>query len=304
MNGVWATKHRPNSLTGIVGQDTLVAELMAIVADDAPMQHYLFYSPEAGTGKTSVAYALAKDLDYQLIVFNASSKKQRGIEFVEEHIIPMIQSGIQERIFLLDEADQLTDAAQSALKGAIENASGYFILTCNRLPKVSRWLQSRCQVRTFEPISPILMGDRLFKIASLEGCADNLTTEMYSTIVRKHKGDLRNGIGALQTACSLPEKERERFIDSLTTPNMDYGRFLKLCCADNNHEEAVKMMRGSVREHVRNVFTFAVEGVASPANKMRVVEAAIVSERDIINGVDEEIVRYNFIRLLINGGNQ
>ena len=304
MNGVWATKHRPNSLTGIVGQDALVAELMAIVAEDAPMQHYIFYSPEAGTGKTSVAHALAKDLDYQLIVFNASSKKQRGIEFVEEHIIPMVQSGIQERIFLLDEADQLTDAAQSALKGVIENASGYFILTCNRLPKVSRWLQSRCQVRTFEPISQIHMVDRLVKVASLEGALDKITGEMYSTIVRKHKGDLRNAIGALQTACSLPTKERQRFIDSLTTPNMDYGRFLKLCFADKNHEEAVKLMRGSVREQVRNVFTFAVEGVASPANKMRVVEAAIVSERDIINGVDEEIVRYNFIRLLIVGGNQ
>ena len=303
MNGVWATRHRPNSLTGIVGQDNLVAELMAIVADDAPMQHYIFYSPEAGTGKTSVAHALANDLGYQLIVFNASSKKQRGIEFVEEHIIPMVQSGIQERIFLLDEADQLTDAAQSALKGVIENASGYFILTCNRLPKVSRWLQSRCQVRTFEPISETHMIDRLVKIASLEGCVQ-LTGEMYSTIVRKHKGDLRNAIGALQTACSLSVKERERFIDSLTTPNMDYGRFLKLCFADKNHEEAVKIMRGSVREQVRNVFTFAVEGVASPANKMRVVEAAIVSERDIINGVDEEIVRYNFIRLLINGGHQ
>ena len=304
MNGVWATRHRPNSLTGIVGQDKLVAELMAIVAEDAPMQHYIFYSPEAGTGKTSVAHALANDLGYQLIVLNASSKKQRGIEFVEEHIIPMVQSGIQERIFLLDEADQLTDAAQSALKGVIENASGYFILTCNRLPKVSRWLQSRCQVRTFEPISEIHMIDRLVQIASKEGGIDKITGEMYSTIVRKHRGDLRNAIGALQTACSLSAKERQRFIDSLTTPNMDYGRFLKLCFADKNHEEAVKMMRGSVREQVRNVFTFAVEGVASPANKMRVVEAAIVSERDIINGVDEEIVRYNFIRLLINGGHQ
>ncbi len=262
------------------------------------------YSPEPGTGKTTMALALAKELGYQLVMFNASSKKQRGIEFIEETIIPATRSGVKERVFFLDEADQLTDAAQSALKGVIENASGYFILTCNRLPKVSRWLQSRCQVRTFEPISQIHMVDRLVKVASLEGALDKITGEMYSTIVRKHKGDLRNAIGALQTACSLPTKERQRFIDSLTTPNMDYGRFLKLCFADKNHEEAVKLMRGSVREQVRNVFTFAVEGVASPANKMRVVEAAIVSERDIINGVDEEIVRYNFIRLLINGGHQ
>ena len=302
MNGVWATKHRPNSLTGIVGQDALVAELMAIVADNAPMQHYLFYSPEAGTGKTSVAHALAKDLGYQLIVFNASSKKQRGIEFVEEHIIPLVQSGIRERIFLLDEADQLTEAAQSALKGVIESASGYFILTCNRLPKVSRWLQSRCQVRTFEPISGTHMVDKLIEIASKEGGIDKITGEMYSTIVRKHRGDLRNAIGALQTACNLPLKERQSFIDSLTTPEMDYNRFLKLCFRDKAYEEGVKMLIGPVREQIRNVFTFAVNGVASPANKMRVVEAAIVSERDIINGVDEQVVRHNFVRMMCQGG--
>lgn len=304
MNGVWATKYRPNSLTGIVGQDTLVAELMAIVADDAPMQHYLFYSPEAGTGKTSVAHALAKDLGYQLIVFNASSKKHRGIEFVEEHIIPMIQSGIQERIFLLDEADQLTEAAQAALKGAIENASGYFILTCNRLPKVSRWLQSRCQVRTFQPINTKDMLNRLVHVASLEGMSDKITSEMIDVIIKKHNGDLRNAIGALQTACNLPVKERQSFIDSLTTPEIDFNRLLKLCFRDKSYEEGVKMMKGSVREQIRNVFTFAVNGVASPANKMKVIEAAIISERDIINGVDEEVVRHNFIRLLISEGNQ
>ena len=304
MNGVWATKYRPNSLTGIVGQDTLVAELMAIVTDDAPMQHYLFYSPEAGTGKTSVAHALAKDLDYQLIVFNASSKKHRGIEFVEEHIIPMIQSGIQERIFLLDEADQLTEAAQAALKGAIENASGYFILTCNRLPKVSRWLQSRCQVRTFEPISQVHMINRLVEIASKEGAIDKITSNVYSVIVQKHNGDLRNAIGALQTACNLPTKERDRFIDSLTTPELDFNRFLKLCFRDKSYDDAIKMFIGSVREQIRNVFTFAVNSNAGVDSKMRVIESAIISERDLINGVDEQVVRHNFIRLLINGGNQ
>ena len=302
MNGVWATKYRPNSLTGIVGQDTLVAELMAIVADDAPMQHYLFYSPEAGTGKTSVAHALAKDLGYQLIVFNASSKKHRGIEFVEEHIIPMIQSGIQERIFLLDEADQLTEAAQAALKGAIENASGYFILTCNRLPKVSRWLQSRCQVRTFQPISTTDMMNRLLHIASLEGMSDKITSQMIDVIIKKHSGDLRNAIGALQTACSLPEKEKQSFVDSLTTPNIDCNKLLQICFRDKSIEDAIKLLRGDVRQQIRNVFSYAVESTANPSSKMVVIESAIISERDLISGVDEEIVRYNFIRMLVNGG--
>ena len=99
---VWATEFRPSTLGGIVGQDAIVGELMQVVVGEMPMQHYIFYSPEAGTGKTSVAHALANELGWQLVVFNASSKRERGIAFVEETIIPMTRSGIKERIFLLD----------------------------------------------------------------------------------------------------------------------------------------------------------------------------------------------------------
>lgn len=98
MSEVWATKYRPRHLDDVVGQDEIVAEMRAIVLDEMPMQHYLFYSPEP-TGKTTMALALAKELGYQVVMFNASSKKQRGIEFIEETIIPATRSGVKERIF-------------------------------------------------------------------------------------------------------------------------------------------------------------------------------------------------------------
>ena len=60
-NAVWAVKHRPD-LQWVVGQPAIVQEMEQIVDENAPMQHYLFYSPEPGTGKTSVALALANEL--------------------------------------------------------------------------------------------------------------------------------------------------------------------------------------------------------------------------------------------------
>ena len=128
MSEVWATKYRPRHLDDVVGQNEIVAEMRAIVLDEMPMQHYLFYSPEPGTGKTTMALALAKELGYQVVMFNASSKKQRGIEFIEETIIPATRSGVKERIFFLDEADQLTERVhQSALKEQelMANAANY-----------------------------------------------------------------------------------------------------------------------------------------------------------------------------------
>lgn len=297
---VWATDFRPKSLGGIVGQDAIVGELMQVVVGEMPMQHYIFYSPEAGTGKTSVAHALANELGWQIVVFNASSKRERGIAFVEETIIPMTRSGIKERIFLLDEADQLTDDAQSALKGVIENAAGYFILTCNRLPKVSRWLQSRCQVRTFMPICHDDMVRQLSKISTEK--APDLSKAAIDVIAKAHAGDLRNAIGALQTYANLKRRDADMFLDSLTAPSIDFARFLRLCFVEKAYDDAVKLFVGEVRHQVRECFTFAVKGNANVDSKMRVIEAAIVAERDLLNGVDEEVVRHNFVRMLVNGG--
>ena len=297
---VWATEFRPKSLGGIVGQDAIVAELMQVVIGEMPMQHYIFYSPEAGTGKTSVAHALANELGWQVVVFNASSKRERGIAFVEETIIPMTRSGIKERIFLLDEADQLTDDAQSALKGVIENASGYFILTCNRLPKVSRWLQSRCQVRTFQPIAQIDMVKQLSKISSSK--SPHVNESAITLIAKAHLGDLRNAIGALQTFANMKRRDGEMFLDSLTAPSIDFKRFLRLCFVEKAFDDAVKLFTGEVRHQVRECFSFAVKGNAGTESKMQVIEAAITAERDLLNGVDEEVVRHNFVRMLVSGG--
>jgi len=300
---VWATKHRPRTLQDVVGQDEIVNELKAIVSGKAPMQHYIFHSPEAGTGKTSVANAMATEMRWQLIMFNASSKKERGIDFIEEVIIPLTRSGIKERIFFLDEADQLTDAAQSALKGVIENANGIFILTCNNLTKVSRWLQSRCQVRTFKPIPHDAMVGRLRAIVTMEGMRSHLSggLETLDIIAKAHAGDLRNAIGATQAYVHMIVPDQEKFLDSLITPELNYKLLLRLCFLENGFDEALKMFVGEVREQVRETFRYAVNSGANAESKMQVIEAAVVAERDILNGVDAEIVRHNFIRMLVGG---
>ena len=77
---IWWEKHRPEGLEDFVGQDQIVAEIASILAGEAPMQHFLFHSPEPGTGKTTLAYIMARSLGYQLHKFNASSKRQRGID--------------------------------------------------------------------------------------------------------------------------------------------------------------------------------------------------------------------------------
>ena len=304
MTEVWAVKHRPSNLDEFQGQEHLVDEMRAIMHDGAPMQHFLFHSKEPGTGKTTMAEMLAKTLGWAIHKYNASSKRQRGIEFIEEEISPMSRLGQYETIFFLDEADQLTSAAQSALKGVIEDAQGYFVLTCNDLNKVSPWLQSRCAVRTFMPIADKQMSERLFTVAQGEGIS--ISDIHLERIVRAHTGDLRNAIGALQTYSCIESSKRDEFTLSIDKPLVDAEKVLRLCFKEAAVAEAVVEMgpQNSLKEAIDIVFRLGIESQARTDSKLVLVDAATQARRDLIVGVEPQYVVWDFCRRLSERVNQ
>jgi DNA polymerase III delta prime subunit len=298
MKDIWWERHRPITLDGFVGQDHLMAEMQQVVAGNADPQHYIFHSREPGTGKTTLAFILAAAVGKEVHVFNASTKEQRGIGFIQNDIIPLatIHPDI---LILLDEADQLTPDAQSALKGVIENGLATFILTCNDLNKVTPWLQSRCQVRIFQPIPQDVMRTRLVTICESEGVED-ITPADITNIVTRHDGDLRNAIGALQTLSLLPTDDRRAFSNSLREPEFDANRFLRLAFKDRAFDEALDMTKGyDAISVIHSVFIHGTNSPASPEAKLRLIDAAITSRRDLLLGVEEVFVTHNFVRLLV-----
>ena len=220
-------KHRPSHLGEFRGQGHLIDEMKAICEGEAPMQHYIFYSPEAGTGKTSLAHIMANALGYTIHKYNASSKRQRGIEFVEDELAPMSRLGQFETIFFLDEADQLTPAAQSALKGVIEDrrvSSSLPATTCQRSARgynpdaksapLSRWTTTQITTR----LAYNMHHGRI-----------EYTPEDVMKIAKANQGDLRNAINTAQAYHSLPLSKRQSFLLSLVEPPFDAQRVLTLC---------------------------------------------------------------------------
>jgi Holliday junction resolvasome RuvABC ATP-dependent DNA helicase subunit len=73
MTEVWSQKYRPNKLEDMVGQHQLLSEFdsfldteeVGTLNSDHNMQHYLFYSPEAGVGKTTLARIIAEEMGMQ-----------------------------------------------------------------------------------------------------------------------------------------------------------------------------------------------------------------------------------------------
>ena len=295
MDQLWANKYRPQTFVELVGGAKELGHLTN------NMQHLLLHSRGAGRGKTTVAHVIANELDYTIHTFNASSKKTRGIAFVEEELIPLTGSGNHKQIILLDEADQLTPEAQSALKGVIENAHGYFILACNDISKVSDWIKSRCLQIHFLPIDKEAMKGRLEYICGAEGVT--ITYSQLNLICEAHEGDLRNAINALQAFASIEPDDADSahdFLLSLTERNFNTKVFLTLCINDKDFDTSLKMLDGDIRKIVRKVMQTTIdEGTNRTDVKLQVVDASITAERDIIDGVDEDIVKANYVRMMI-----
>ena len=185
----------------------------------------LFYGPP-GTGKTSTVLALAKQLyGPELIksrVLELNASDERGISIVREKVKDFARMQLSNppagpageeyrkrypcppyKIIVLDEADSMTQDAQSALRRTMETYSKItrFCLICNYVTRIIDPLASRCSKFRFKALDEANAGKRLEDIARLEGVA--LEDGVVDTLLRCSEGDLRRAITFLQSAARL-----------------------------------------------------------------------------------------------------
>ena len=193
---LWVEKYRPTTLENYVGNEVIKSKIEDYLKQGS-IQNLLLHGV-AGTGKTTLAKLLVKNIDCDYLYINASD--ERGIDTIREKIQPFALSmGFNDvKIVILDEADYLTPQAQATLRHTIEacSATTRFILTCNYLERIISPLQSRCQ--TFEIIPPS-------KREVWQKCKTILNDENISSspkevepIVDAHYPDIRKIINTLQ----------------------------------------------------------------------------------------------------------
>ncbi|EGO52971.1 activator 1 41 kDa subunit [Neurospora tetrasperma FGSC 2508] len=215
----WVEKYRPKTLSDVTAQDHTITVLQrTLQASNLP--HMLFYGPP-GTGKTSTILALAKELyGPELIksrVLELNASDERGISIVREKVKDFARMQLTNpsaaykarypcppfKLIILDEADSMTQDAQSALRRTMEMYSKItrFCLICNYVTRIIDPLASRCSKFRFKSLDQGNAKKRLEEIAQLEGVG--LEEGAVDALIKCSEGDLRKAITYLQSAARL-----------------------------------------------------------------------------------------------------
>jgi DNA polymerase III subunit gamma/tau len=223
-------KYRPLDFDEVVGQEAVVRTLRNAIARDQIRQAYLFAGPR-GTGKTSLARILAKCLNCEqgptptpdktcnscrtiaagtsLDVVEMDAASQRGIDDIREireHVILQPVEG-RHKVYILDEAHQLTDAAFNALLKLIEEPPPHlvFVFCTTDLAKMLPTVRSRCQTFLFTRPRLAELTKLLRRIA--DGEQIEAPDAALALVARSARGSYRDAVSTLDQLASATNGE-------------------------------------------------------------------------------------------------
>ena len=195
-NTLWVEKYRPSNLDNYIGNEHLKSKV-EIYLESGDLPHLLLYG-KAGTGKTTLAKLLVKNISCDYLYINASD--ENNVETVRTKVKNFASTvGFEDiKVIILDECDYITPNAQAALRNLMETFSKHcrFILTCNYVERIIDPIQSRCQSFQIIPPSKTDVAKHLHNILLQENIIDK--PEDIKILVESGYPDIRRVINSAQ----------------------------------------------------------------------------------------------------------
>ncbi|MEM3421652.1 MAG: replication factor C small subunit [Candidatus Hadarchaeum sp.] len=299
---IWVEKYRPKKLDEIVGQEEIVTRLKSFV-EKKSLPNLLFAGP-AGTGKTTAALCIARELfgdgwRQNMLELNASD--ERGIDTIRTKVKDYARTrpigDFPYKIILLDESDALTADAQNALRRTMEmfTQTTRFILDCNYSSRIIEPIQSRCAVFRFRRLTEKDIEQMFKRIAKEEKLT--IAPEAVQAIAYLSEGDLRKAINILQAAAALSKKVTEKTVYEVSAAAKpeEVRQMLELALSGKFEEARTKLQellidRGLAGEDVIEQVHREVFNLKLPENiKVEILDKIGEFSFRLVQGANERI---------------
>lgn len=223
MYQVLARKYRPQTFAELVSQDHVRTTLENAIRQNRIAHGYIF-SGQRGTGKTSVARILARCLNCvqgptaspcgqcascleihaggSVDVIEIDAASNRGINEMRELRESVRYRPARDRykIFIIDEAHQITNEAFNALLKTLEEPPEWvvFLLCTTEAHKIPATIASRCQQFSFRSVDFEDIVARLEWVCRQEGIEAD--SEVLGVLAQAGDGSIRDALSALDQA--------------------------------------------------------------------------------------------------------
>jgi len=250
---LWVEKYRPSSLDTYIGNEHLKSKVK-VYLESGDLPHLLLFG-KAGTGKTTLAKLLVKNIECDYLYINASD--ETGVDNVRNKVKSFASTiGFKDlKIIILDECDYISPNAQAALRNVMEIFSKHcrFILTCNYVERIIDPIQSRCQSFQIIPPSKQEVASHLYNILHGEGVdfqIDDIKILVNSgypdirRVINSSQRNVVNGKLKLDTTSILQNDYKLKLLKILKTQNKKTAfKDIRQLLADNKITDFADLFR-------------------------------------------------------------
>ncbi len=312
---IWTEKYRPTIFSELIGQEEIVKKVQSLT-NSLNIPHLLFAGP-AGTGKSSLALIIVKELfgkNWKENYLELNASDERGINIVREKVKNFARTkslgNVPFKIIFLDEADALTPEAQQALRRTMENYSATcrFILSCNYSSKIIDPIQSRCAIFRFKLLENKDIKKILDKISGMEKIS--ITPEAEELLYEGSEGDCRRVINLLQSTSSISPLINAELISTIisSAKPKDIRVVLDYALSGDFQKSREKLLDVMLKESIsgqdvikaiqKEIWNLPVE----PELKVKLTEKTGETEFHIVEGSDPFIQLQSLVASFVLAG--